>query len=80
MAAGPDGYARCGRLIDHPINKRVMSIPLETLQATPERILTSGGPGKTDAIIGALSMLRPTVFITDEITAAAVLERVGATF
>lgn len=69
-----------GRPVDHPINKRIMSIPIETLQATPERILTSGGPGKTDAILGALRMLRPTVFITDEITAAAVLERVGATF
>lgn len=66
-----------GRVIDHPINTRIMSIPLETLQATPERILTSGGPGKTEAVIGALRLLRPTVFITDEITAAAVLAKVA---
>ncbi|MCJ8142673.1 sugar-binding transcriptional regulator [Ancylobacter sp. A5.8] len=69
-----------GRLIDHPINSRVMSIPIETLQAAPERILTSGGPGKTQAIIGALRMLRPTAFITDEVTAGAVLKAVGATY
>jgi len=69
-----------GRPVDHPINSRVMSIPLETLQATPERILTSGGPGKTEAVIAGLRMLRPTVFITDEVTAAAVLEAVGAVY
>ncbi|MDQ0512033.1 sugar-binding transcriptional regulator [Ancylobacter amanitiformis] len=67
-----------GRPVDHPINRRVMSIPVETLQATPERILTSGGPGKTQAVIGALRLLRPTLFITDEITAAAVLQQVAA--
>jgi len=67
-----------GRVIDHPINRRVMSIPVETLTATPERILTSGGLDKVEAVIGALRMLRPTVFITDEITADAVLARVGA--
>lgn len=69
-----------GRPIDHPINTRIMSIPIETLQATPERILTSGGPGKTEAVVAALRMLRPTVFITDEITAAAVLDCVGADY
>jgi DNA-binding transcriptional regulator LsrR (DeoR family) len=69
-----------GRLVDHPINARVMSIPMETMQATPERILTSGGPEKTQAIIGALRLLKPTVFITDEMSAAAVLEAVGADF
>ncbi|ADH91669.1 transcriptional regulator, DeoR family [Ancylobacter novellus DSM 506] len=69
-----------GRPIDHPINTRVMSIPVETMQATPERILTSGGPGKTRAVIAALRMLRPTVFITDEVTAAAVLQEVGAAY
>ncbi|WP_425532054.1 sugar-binding transcriptional regulator [Ancylobacter crimeensis] len=66
-----------GRLVDHPINRRVMSIPMETLQATPQRILTSGGPQKIDAVIGALRLLRPTVFITDEATAATVLERLA---
>lgn len=69
-----------GRLVDHPINSRVMSIPMETMQATPERILTSGGPEKTQAIIGALRLLKPTVFITDELTAAVVLAAVGAEF
>lgn len=69
-----------GRPVDHPINTRVMSIPLETLRATPQRILTSGGPGKTQAVLGALRLLRPTVFITDEATAGRVLKAAGATF
>ncbi|WP_342364263.1 sugar-binding transcriptional regulator [Terrarubrum flagellatum] len=66
-----------GRLIDHPINQRVMSAPVETMQAAPVRILTSGGPTKVDTIIGAMRLLKPTVFITDEITAANVLARAG---
>jgi DNA-binding transcriptional regulator LsrR (DeoR family) len=69
-----------GKLVDHPINHRVMSIPSETLKATPERVLTSGGAEKTDAVIGALRMLKPTVFITDEMTASRVLTQVGAEF
>lgn len=66
-----------GRLIDHPINQRVMSAPIETMQAAPVRVLTSGGPTKIDTIIGAMRLLKPTVFITDEITAAKVLGRAG---
>ena len=66
-------FDRQGRLIDHPINKTVMAVPIETLSSTPVRILTSGGAHKTEAILGAMRALRPTVFITDEMTAAAVL-------
>jgi len=66
-------YDKSGAVVDHPINSRIMSVPLEQLLRTPHRILTSGGQHKVEAILGALRQLRPTVFITDEITAAALL-------
>jgi DNA-binding transcriptional regulator LsrR (DeoR family) len=70
-------YGRDGRLVDHPINERVMAIPVESLASAPNRILTSGGPNKIEAIIGAIRMVKPTVFITDEVTASSVLKAVG---
>ena len=66
-----------GRIIDHPIYSRVMGIPSDSIAAAPHRILTSGGIGKVDAIVGAIRLSRPTVLITDEITAAAALAAVG---
>ncbi|MFI5015059.1 MAG: sugar-binding transcriptional regulator [Hyphomicrobiales bacterium] len=68
-------FDRQGRLVDHPINETVMAVPIETLTAAPMRILASGGAHKTEAIIGAMRSLRPTVLITDEMTASAVLAR-----
>jgi DNA-binding transcriptional regulator LsrR (DeoR family) len=70
-------YGLDGRLVDHSINERVMAIPIDSLASAPHRILTSGGPNKTDAIIGAIRMVKPTVFITDEVTASSVLSAVG---
>ena len=64
-----------GRLVDHPLNERSMSIPMSTLRAVPSRVLVSGGLDKVDAIVGACKLLRPTVVITDEITAQALLAR-----
>ena len=66
-----------GRIVDHPINSRVMGIPSDSIAAAPHRILTSGGLGKVNAIVGAIRLSRPTVFITDEITAVATLAAVG---
>jgi DNA-binding transcriptional regulator LsrR (DeoR family) len=66
-------FDRRGRLVDHKINDSVMAVPIESLTAAPTRILTSGGAHKTEAILGAMRLLRPTVFITDEMTATAVL-------
>ena len=64
-----------GRLVDHPLNERSMSVPLKSLAATPVRVLASGGAGKIEAMIGAFKMLRPTVLVTDEATAEALLAR-----
>jgi len=66
-------FDREGRIVNHSVNRRTMSVPIETLQATPTRVLVSGGEDKVEALIGAMELLRPTAFITDEATAASLL-------
>jgi len=68
-------FDRHGRLVDHPLNERAMSIPIKMLAATPARILVSGGLDKVEAMVGAINLIRPTVMITDEATAEALLRR-----
>ena len=66
-------FNRAGVLVDHPLNERVMSIPVETIRAVPKRVLASGGADKAPAILGAIRLMQPTVFVTDALTAAEVL-------
>ncbi|GHC74991.1 sugar-binding transcriptional regulator [Limoniibacter endophyticus] len=68
-------YDAEGQLVDHPINSLIMSVDVERLKKVPVRILTSGGPDKVDALMGALKLIEPTVFITDEESARKMLER-----
>jgi DNA-binding transcriptional regulator LsrR (DeoR family) len=63
-----------GEVVDHPINSLVMSVDVERLRKAPIRILTSGGPEKTEALIGAMKLLNPTVLITDEESARKMIE------
>jgi DNA-binding transcriptional regulator LsrR (DeoR family) len=60
-----------GRVVDHPVNQRIMSVDLARLRKTPERVLVSGGAEKIPILRGAIKALSPTVLITDEITASA---------
>lgn len=62
-----------GELIDDPIQGRVMSVPVETLRAVPQRIIASGGLKKVQALRGALRLVPPTALITDEHCARALL-------
>jgi DNA-binding transcriptional regulator LsrR (DeoR family) len=71
-------FDRRGRLVDHPLNERAMSIPIRMLAATPARILVSGGLDKVEAMVGAINLIRPTVMITDEVTAEALLRHVAS--
>jgi DNA-binding transcriptional regulator LsrR (DeoR family) len=66
-----------GELVDHPINERVMSVPLDIIKKVPVRVLAAGGASKVQALAGALKLLKPTVLITDEYTAKDVLKLVG---
>lgn len=64
-----------GNLVDHPVNERAISVGLPRLKRAAELVLLSGGDEKTDVLIGSLRSIKPTVFITDEITARNILER-----
>ena len=48
-------YDDQGRIVDHPLNSCVMSVPLEVVRAAPIRVLAAGGSHKLAAIRGALS-------------------------
>ena len=58
-----------GRVLDHPHNTRVMSVPMEAVRAAPVRVLAAGGAHKLAAIEGAIKLVRPTALVTDEFTA-----------
>lgn len=83
LAAGAIGDVLCqffdidGNMLDHPVNGRIMAIPCDSIRSAPIRVLTSGGAGKVDAILGAIRLARPTVLVTDEVTAAGLLAAAG---
>ena len=64
-------FDREGRIIDHPLNQRVMSVPIEAVRAAPIRVLAAGGAHKVAALDGAIRLLNPTALVTDETTARA---------
>ena len=45
-------FDREGRILDHPLNQRVMSAPFEAVRAAPIRVLAAGGSHKLAAIQG----------------------------
>jgi deoxyribonucleoside regulator len=81
IAAGAVGdllynfYDAEGRVVDHPINGRVMSMPLDRLRKVPRRVMISGGDDKVDALLGCLKLSAANVLITNEGTAKALLAR-----
>ncbi|ERM00387.1 hypothetical protein Q644_05015 [Brucella intermedia 229E] len=70
-------YDKDGKIVDDPVHDRVMSAKIESLQKTPQRILTSGGKEKIAALLGAIKLLKPTVLITDEESAAQMLREMA---
>jgi len=67
-------FDRNGDLVDHPVNSHVMSVDVDRLRKAPIRILTSGGAEKTEALLGAMTLIAPTILITDEESARRMLE------
>jgi len=62
-----------GRIIDHPLNRRVIAVDPESLRDTPELVLASGGWSKASALLAAIRLLHPSVLITDEHAAQGLL-------
>ena len=62
-----------GNIVDHPVNQRSISMPLDRLSRVEQRVLLSGGREKIDILKAALRSLRPHTFITDEVTARSLV-------
>lgn len=77
VAAGAEGdllgyyLAADGRVVEHPLNRRVVGLAPEDLRGVPQAILASGGPDKIGTITGALAGRYVNALITDEATARA---------
>ncbi len=65
-----------GTLVNHPINTRVMSTPIDKLRKVPKRVLISGGSDKIEALVGGMKLVNANVLITNEDAARALVERV----
>ena len=64
-----------GKTVDHEVNTRSISVDIDRLKQAKDLVLISGGQEKIDILIGCLKRIKPTVLITDELTAQSVLER-----
>lgn len=62
-------YDADGQMIDHPLNRRAIALPLADLSRIPTVILASGGKNKTAAIAGALKAGLGSIIVCDEDTA-----------
>jgi DNA-binding transcriptional regulator LsrR (DeoR family) len=63
-----------GRIVDHPLNRRVIALSPENLRDIETVILASGGRDKAPALRAALRLGVVDVLVTDESAAAAVLD------
>jgi DNA-binding transcriptional regulator LsrR (DeoR family) len=68
-------YDLRGRLIDHPINSRVISVPIEIIRKAKRRAIVSGGANKVEAILGGIRLIGANVLVTNEATAQDLLNR-----
>jgi deoxyribonucleoside regulator len=66
-----------GKIIDHPVNSRIMSLPISQLRDVPLRVLSAGGVEKIDALLGAIKLINCNVLITNEETAKTLLAKRG---
>lgn len=66
-----------GKLIDHPVNQRIMSLPISQLRDVPLRVISAGGDEKVQAILGAIKLIDCNVLITNEKTAKDLLAHKG---
>ena len=57
------------RVVDHPINHRVVGLKPEELQGVPHRVMVSGGPLKLTGILAVLRAGLATELVTDQDTA-----------
>ena len=64
---------REGRVVDHPVSRRVVAVALDDLRRLPKVVIAAGGARKAIAIRAALKATHASVLITDEAAAQALL-------
>ncbi len=62
-----------GRNVAHPLNERVMSVPLDDLARAGHVVIASGGAGRAAAIRAAIRRIGCNTLVTDEGAALALL-------
>ncbi len=63
-----------GRILDHPLNDRVISVDPALLRRSRRVVLSSGGWEKAAVVLAAVRLLKPEVLITDEMVAERLAE------
>jgi DNA-binding transcriptional regulator LsrR (DeoR family) len=63
-----------GRVVDHPINRRIMAVDLRDVRRVPRIVVASGGADKVAALRAALRALPVHTLITDENAAAGLVD------
>ena len=63
-----------GEVLDHPLNRRVIAMPVDALKEIPTVLLASGGNDKVSVIYGALQKQCVNVLVTDEDTGLQLLK------
>ena len=77
--AGAVGAVLCqfvdreGRVVDHPVSRRVVAVALDDLRRLPKVVIAAGGARKAVAIRAALKATHASVLVTDEAAARALL-------
>ncbi|MFB2551984.1 bifunctional sugar-binding transcriptional regulator/dihydroxyacetone kinase subunit DhaK [Ensifer soli] len=66
-----------GRLVEGPMEERVVGLSLAGLSAIPTRIAVAGGNDKVPAILAALRGKLVSVLVTDAVTASGILRAEG---
>ncbi len=63
-----------GRMLEHPLNDRVISADPTLLRRSRRVVLSSGGWEKAIVVLAAVRLLKPEVLITDEVVAELLAE------
>lgn len=67
-----------GRLIDHPLNQRTMSVGINALRSARHIVLASGGAQRAGAILAVVNAIACNTLITDEHAARGILARLAS--
>ncbi len=63
-----------GKIIDHPLNDRVLAIDPRDLATAKKIVLTAGGWEKYEIVSASMKLLKPHVLVTDESVAERIIK------